>query len=130
MLPKATDLPLCKMGLLPCGVIVGPGKGLSRGLSQATSEEMAWLPWTVCRHGGPHVRGGPWSCPQQGLACGWGDQPFSVSALNKGCYFSCHVCWGPAQVCFSCRKAGRPIWNTHNSHVIGDDLAQRLALAP
>lgn len=73
---------------------------------------------------------GTCSCPQQELACGWRDQPFSVSAFGKGCYFSCHVCWGPAQVCFSCRKAGSPIWNTHNSHVIDDDLAQRLALAP
>lgn len=70
------------------------------------------------------------SCPQRGPDWGWRDQPFSVSALDKSCYFSCHVCWGPAQVCFSCRKAGRPIWNTHNSHVINDDLAQRLALAP
>lgn len=74
------------------------------------------------------------SCSQgwgpAGAGLGWREQSFSVSALDKGCYFSCHVCWGPAQVCFSCRKAGRPIWNTHNSHVIDDDLAQHLALAP
>lgn len=111
-----------------CGITVESGKGPA----QVTLEGTTWWP--------PHTTSaflaslsetemGTCSCPQQGLAWGWRDQPFSVSALNKGCYFSCHVCWGPAQVCFSCRKAGRPIWNTHNSHVIDDDLAQRLALA-
>ena len=129
----ATDCPLCGLGLIlqPLRVTVGSARGLQVTCTGDPEGATWWPPhaprrlmgWNSHPPPSPPLHPLP-PLPSAAGAGGGGRgrgvaQPLSVSALDKGCYFSCHVCWGPAQVCFSCRKAGRPIWNTHNSHVIG-----------
>ena len=125
----ATDCLLCGLGLIrrPFHVTMGSARGLQVPCTGDPEGATWWpphAPWrlvagtpippSAALHPRPSAAGAGRGGRGRGVA-----QPLSVSALDKGCYFSCHVCWGPAQVCFSCRKAGRPIWNTHNSHVIG-----------